>query len=158
MALLYKQNEAHTIPNTVSHTITKYVARPGILRTATMAGIAGIRLCTYLLIAHIVGVYSSGVFLLIQWLAYASLPLLGIGIDPVARRRIAHLLSQEHTYGTARMFRFLLHRQSYRVLYYIALHIPLAYLLSFASHGVLPLRLLLLAGLASLPLLMNSIV
>ena len=162
MALLYKHAESRTIPDTISnaisHTVTKHVARPGILRIATMAGIAGIRLWTYLLIAHIVGIYSFGIFLLLQWLAYASLPLLGIGIDPVARRRILHLLSQEPTYGAARMFRFLLHRQSYRILYYIALHIPLAYLLSFASHGVLPLRLLLLASLASLPLLMNSIV
>ena len=123
-----------------------------------MVGIAGTRLYTYLLIAHIVGVHASGILLLIQWLAYAPLPLLGIGIDPIARRRIVHLQGQEPAYGAARIFRFLWHRQSYRVLCYIALYMPLAFVLSFASHGVLPLSLLLLASLVSLPLLMNSIV
>lgn len=151
MALFYKRNVLHA-------SITKQVARPSLLRVTTMIGVAGVRLSTYLLIAHIVGVHTSGILLFIQWLAYAPLPLLGIGIDPTARRRIVHLQAQEPAYGAACIFRFLWHHQCYRVLYYMAVYIPLAYILSFASHDVLPLSLLLLAGLVSVPLLMNSIV
>ena len=151
MALLYKQNESQTI-------VTKQVVRPGVLRIAVTVGVSVTRLCTYLLMARSVGVQTFGLLLLMQWLAYAPLPLLGIGIDPVARRRIVHIQGQEPIYSAARIFRFLWHHQSYRVLYYIAIHISLAYTLSFATHDLLPLPLLVLAGLTALPLLMNSIV
>lgn len=151
MALFYKRNETQTIG-------TKQVARPGLLRIATTLGVSGTRLSTYLLMAHSVSVQTFGLLLLLQWLSYAPLPLLGIGIDPVARRRIIHIQGQEPIYSAARIFRFLWHKQSYRILYYIATYLPLAYMLSFASHRLLSLPLLLLAGLTALPLLMNSIV
>jgi hypothetical protein len=151
MALLYKHNESHTV-------VTRSVTRPGFFRVGFTIGILGTRLCSYLLIARIVGVQTFGLFLLMQWLAYAPLPLLGIGIDPLAWRRIANLQGQEPEYGAARIFRFLLHRQCRRAMYYAVLYIPLAYVLSFASKGLLPLLLLLIASLAALPLLMSSVV
>ena len=153
---IYKRN-AYQTGKTYTSSI-KGVVRPGVVRLSVMIGVSCIRLCTYILLARIVGVQSFGVFLLVQWVAAAPLPLIGIGIDALSRRNIALLQGQESPHSAASIFHMLWHRQRLRIVCYALLYIPLASLFSWISKGSLSLPLLLFAGLAVVPLYMSSIV
>ncbi len=133
------------------------IVRPGMWRLS----IAGCSLCirfgTYIVIARALGTQSFGTLLFMQWIAALLLPLVGVGMTPVASRRIAEIQHRETTYSIAGIFHLLWRRQCHRVLLYCLLYIPLAFVLSLVLKGTVPFFLLLIAGFSAIPLLLSSV-
>ena len=151
MALLYQSDK-----QTVSR--KRLVTRPGLARATLTSGTLCARACAYLLLAQVLHVQRLGLFLLLQWLAYALLPLVAIGVAPLARRRIVALQAQELPHSAVSIFRLLWSRQCHRLAYYGVCYLPCAYLLSLISKGTLPFLSLVMAAIPVLPLCLSSVV
>ncbi len=125
-------------------------------------GITCISLCLrfgiYVVIARVLGTQNFGVLLLMQGIAALLLPVLGIGMTPLASRTIAEIQHSETSRGIAGIFQLLWRQQCRRIVLYSLAYIPLTVLITLVTHGTLPLFLLLIAGLATLPSLLVSIV
>jgi O-antigen/teichoic acid export membrane protein len=107
--------------------------------------------------AHLLGAQVFGIYLFVQWLALLSVPALSTGISTLASRRIAFLQSREAPRLIAGIFYFLWYRQHRQIARYCLWYFLLAYLLAQIMHAYAA-NLLLLAGLAMLPLQLSNVV
>lgn len=139
-------------------TAQQRIIRPGIWRLSMASCSLGVRFCTYIIIARALGTQSFGVLLFTQWLATLLLPIIGIGITPLASRHIAEIQHRETLRSSAGIFHLLWYQQCRCVLLYCFAYVPLAFLLSLLTKGAIPLFLLMIAGLAAIPLLLSSVV
>ncbi len=143
---------------TNERTERQHIIQPGIWRLSMACCSLCVRFCTYIVIARALGTQNFGVLLFIQLIAALLLPLIGIGMTPLASRNIAEIQQCESPRSIAGIFQFLWRQQCRRVLLYSLTYIPLALLLSLFVQGAMPLFLLLIAGLAAIPLLLSSVV
>ena len=134
------------------------VIQPGVWRLSMAGGSLCVRFCTYIVIARALGTQNFGILLFLQWIATLFLPLLGIGMTPLASRTLAKIQQYETAHSIAGIFHLLWRRQCQRILLYCTAYVPLALLLSLFTQGTLSLFLFLIAGLGALPLLLGSIV
>ena len=142
----------------ISHQAKRLVIRPGLWRLGMAGCSLWIRLCTYMVIAHTLGVQNFGILLLVQWTATLLLPVIGIGMTPLTASRIVDLQSGESRYTLAGIFHLRWRQQCWRTLLYCVLYAPLACVVSLLTHGKVPLALFLVAGIAAIPLLLSSVV
>ncbi len=112
----------------------------------------------YIVFARALGTQKLGTFLLIQWSAALILPIIGIGMTPLASCTLAQIGQSETARSVAGIFHLLWRLQCRRILFYCLAYIPLAAVLALLTRGALPLYLLLIAGLGTLPLLLSAIV
>ena len=134
------------------------IIQPGLWRLSMACCSLCVRFCTYIVIARALGTQNFGVMLFIQWIAALLLPLVGIGMTPLTSRSIAEIQQQETLYGIAGIFHLLWRQQCRRILLYSVIYFSLAFVLSLLIKGTIPLSLLLIAGLAVIPLLLSSVV
>jgi len=99
---------------------------------------------------------SFGIYMLVQWMASVTLPLLGIGAATLTSRRVVDILYREGARQVAGIFFFLWYRQCWNIFLYCGIYLALAMLLAhiYDAHTSL---LLLLAGLAAAPHLLSSV-
>ncbi len=134
------------------------IIQPGAWRLSMACGSLCVRFCTYIVIARTLGTQNFGILLFMQWIATLFLPLIGIGMTPLANRSIAEIQHYETSRGIAGIFRLLWRQQCRRMIVYGFVYIPVVSLLALFTQGAVPLLLFLIAGLAALPLLLSSIV
>lgn len=134
------------------------IIQPGVWRLSMACCSLCVRFCTYIVIARTLGTQNFGILLFIQWIATLFLPVIGIGMTPVTSRTIVDIQHYETSRSIAGIFHLLWRQQCRRILLYCLAYIPLAFLLALFTKGAIPLFLLLIAGLAALPLLLSSIV
>lgn len=123
---------------------------PGAL-CARLIGIAA-----SIVIIQALGPWSCGVFLFVQWLARAPVPVIGVGASVLANRRVSEIQSREIPRMSAGIFYCLWYRQCRNSLLYclacILLALPLSWLCAFCNP-----TLMLLAVLTTLPLLLSGV-
>ncbi len=134
------------------------VIQPGLWRLSIAFCSLCIRFLTYIVIARALGTQSFGLLLFMQWIATLLLPLIGIGMTPGACRNIAEIQQQETLHRIAGTFHLLWRQQCQRILFYCLAYVPLALLLSLFVREAIPFSLLLMAGLAAIPLLLSNVV
>ncbi len=134
------------------------IIQRGTWRLSMACGSLCVRFSTYMVIAHALGTQNFGILLFIQWIATLLLPLIGIGMTPLASRTIAEIQHDETSYNTAGIFHLLWRQQCKRIVLYCLVYVPLALLVALFTKGAIPLFLFLIAGLAALPLLLSNIV
>ncbi|HLG74904.1 MAG TPA: polysaccharide biosynthesis C-terminal domain-containing protein [Ktedonobacteraceae bacterium] len=117
----------------------------------------GITAIVYVLIAQALGPQAFGRYLFVQWLATVALPMLGVGVSTLTSNQLATIQSRESPRRMAGIFYFLWYRQHQSILLYCLLYLLLAFPLARLFH-IFSVSLLLLSGLATLPLLLSSVV
>lgn len=132
------------------------ITRPGFWQLSATLCSTLIVASTYPVIAHILKPQSFGIYMLVQWMASVTLPVLGIGAATLTSRRVVDILYREGAKQVAGIFFFLWYRQCWNILLYCGIYLALAMLLAriYDAHTSL---LLLLAGLAAAPHLLSSI-
>ncbi len=138
--------------------VKQRIIQPGIWRLSMACGSLCVRFCTYIVVARALGTQNFGILLFLQWIATLFLPLLGIGMTPLASRTIAEIQRYETPHSIAGIFHLLWQQQCQRIVLYCLAYVPLTLLLSLFTRGAIPLFLFLIAGLAALPLLLSGIV
>ena len=138
--------------------VKQRVIQPGVWRLSMACCSLCVRFCTYIIIARALGTQDFGILLFIQWIATLFLPIIGIGMTPLTSRTIVDIQHHETLRSMAGIFHLLWRQQCWRILLYCFAYIPLALLLTLFTKGAVPLFLFLIAGLATLPLLLGSIV
>jgi O-antigen/teichoic acid export membrane protein len=123
---------------------------PGAL-CARLIGIAA-----FIVIIQALGPWSCGVFLFVQWLAKAPVPVIGVGASMLANRQVSEIQSREIPRMSAGIFYCLWYRQCRNGLLYclacILLALPLSWIFAFCNP-----TLMLLAVLSTLPLLLSGV-
>ncbi|HLG64152.1 MAG TPA: oligosaccharide flippase family protein [Ktedonosporobacter sp.] len=132
------------------------ITRPGFWQLSATLCSTLIVASTYPVIVHILDPRSFGIYMLVQWMANVSLPILGIGTATLASRRVVEILSREGVRQVAGIFFYLWYRQCWNILLYCGIYVALAILFAriYDAHTAL---LLLLAALAAAPHLLCSI-
>lgn len=112
----------------------------------------------YSIIARSLGPRIFGSCLFAQWLATVTVPIIGTGMSTLSSRQLAATQSRESPRLIAGVFYFLWYRQHRSILLYCLVYIALALLLQhlLRASSFSP-GLLLLASLATLPLLLSSV-
>jgi O-antigen/teichoic acid export membrane protein len=134
------------------------VARPGFIRLSAAAFSTLLGIGSSILIARTLGPDTFGSYTFVLWLATISVPVIGVGLSPVASRYIAEMQRRQEPRMVAGIFRFVWHRQSRGMLVYCAIYLLLALPLSEWFGANAPLLAVLLAGLTALPLLLSTVV
>lgn len=132
------------------------INRPGLWRLSATFCSTLIAASTYPVITHMLDPRSFGTYMLVQWMANALLPVLGIGAVALTSRRVVGILYREGARQVAGIFFLLWYRQCWNILLYCGIYLGLALLLAhiYDTHTSL---LLLLAALATAPYLLSSI-
>ena len=138
--------------------IRQRIVHSGMLQVSMTWCSLCVRFSTYILIARMLGTQGFGILLLTQTLAALLLSVIGIGMTPLANCTLAQIGQAQTTRSIAGIFSLLRIQQCRRILLYCCTYIPLAFGLTLCFKNTLPLILLLLAGLATLPLFLGSIV
>ncbi len=136
----------------------QHVIQPGLWRLSMACCSLGMRFCTYIVVARALGTQNFGILLFVQLIATLFLPFIGIGMTPLARRTIAEIQHRETSRSIAGIFHLLWRQQCQRIFFYCLAFVPLALLLALLTKGVVPLFLLLIGGMATLPLFLSSVV
>ena len=140
------------------HIAKQHVIQPGAWRLSITCCSLCMRFCTYIVFARALGTQKFGILLFVQLIATLFLPFIGVGMTPLARRTIAEIQHRETSYSIAGIFHLLWRQQCQRIFIYCLAYIPLASLLALLTKDAVPLFLLLIGGLAALPLFLSSIV
>ncbi len=122
------------------------------IAACTLASTTG----TYIIIARELGPKTFGIYLLIQWLTTISIPLLGTGMAPLNSRNVVLVQSKEPPRLMAGVFYFLWYRQHLSIVFYCLFSAVVAFVLTKYLH-IFALDLLLLAGLATLPVMLSGV-
>jgi len=132
------------------------ITRPGFWQLSATLCSTLIIASTYPVIVHILDPRSFGIYMLVQWMASVTLPVLGIGAATLSSRRVVEILCREGARQVAGILFFLWYRQCWNILLYCGIYVALALLFAriYDAHTAL---LLLLAGLAAAPHLLSSI-
>jgi O-antigen/teichoic acid export membrane protein len=125
-------------------------SQPGAL-CARLIGLAA-----YIVILRELGPWSCGVYLFVQWLAKAPVPVIGVGASVLANSRASDVQRRETSRMAAGIFYYLWYRQCRNALLYclacLLLALPLSWLFAFCNP-----TLMLLAVLSTLPLLLSGV-
>ena len=132
------------------------ITRPSLWQLGITVCSTLITASTYIIIAHTLHPQAFGTYMFVQWLASVTLPIIGIGMSTLTSRRAVEIQSNEAPKQSAGIFYFLWYRQCRCVLLYYGIYLGSTLLLTWAYGFHAPL-LLLLAGLATLPLLLSSV-
>ena len=151
---IVESEPSHSLPTTTAKKGKQ--AHAGVwyyfIALCTLLSTAG----TYIIIARELGPETFGVYLFIQWLTTTSIPLLGTAMSPLTSRNVALVQSKEPPRLMAGVFYFLWYRQHLSIVFYCLFSALVAFVLTKYLH-IFALDLLLLAGLATLPIMLSGV-
>jgi O-antigen/teichoic acid export membrane protein len=154
MHTMVEAEHNHLPPGTLvkRNTLTSSGLWHSVLVVCTLMSTAG----TYIIIARELGPRTFGIYLLIQWLTTISIPLLGTGMSALNSRSVALVQSKEPPRLMAGVFYFLWYRQHLSIVFYCLFSAVVAFVLTKFLH-IFALDLLILAGLATLPVMLSGV-
>ncbi|HZU71101.1 MAG TPA: oligosaccharide flippase family protein [Ktedonobacteraceae bacterium] len=133
------------------------VVRPGAARLCIVGCATLLGFCSTALIARSLGPTAFGSYSFIRWLATVAAPVTGIGMSALTARYTSDIASRESPRLMAGIFYFVWRHHYRKILLYCLAYLLLVLPFSRFFGGNAPGFLLLMAGLAVPPLLLNGV-